>query len=157
MLVTVRTVFGVRYVAMAVAITGAMLFGMLVLSEFLFLEPYVIGHIPPGTEAGFALILAISILSGLVIPMNVYRMVLLRSGGSKTSGGVLGSLVGAAAGACSCGPLGFAIISTFGSTGSAAASFLTNYEIPVRAAALAVLVVTIYTTDRSLKTECSLR
>ena len=114
------------------------------------------GHIPPGTEVGFALILAISILAGLVIPMNVYRMVLLRGAGTKIGGGVLGSLVGAVAGACSCGPLGFAVISTFGSAGSVAASFLTNYEIPIRAAALAVLVVTVYTTDRSLKTECSL-
>lgn len=157
MLVTVRAVFGARYIAMAVAVTGAMLLGLLLLSEFLFLEPYVIGHIPPGTEVGFALILAISILSGLVIPMNVYRMVLLRGGGAKIGGGVLGSLVGAAAGACSCGPLGFAVISTFGSAGSVAASFLTNYEIPIRAAALAVLVVAVYTTHRSLKTECSLR
>lgn len=155
MLVTVRAVFGARYIAMAVAVTGTMLFGMLLLSEFLFLEPYVTGHIPPGTEVGFVLILAISVLAGLVIPMNVYRMVLLRGGGTKI-GGVLGSLAGAAAGACSCGPLGFAVISTFGSAGSVAASFLTNYEIPIRAAALAVLVVTVYTTHRSLKTECSL-
>ena len=98
MLVTVRAVFGARYIAMAVAVTGAMLFGLLLLSEFLFLEPYVIGHIPPGTEVGFVLILAISVLSGLVIPMNVYRIVLLRGGGTKVGGGVLGSLVGAVAG-----------------------------------------------------------
>ena len=36
MLVTVRTVFGARYIAMAVAVTGTILFGMLLLSEFLF-------------------------------------------------------------------------------------------------------------------------
>lgn len=156
MLAVVRTVFGAKYVVMAAAITGLMLFGMLILSEFLFLEPYVAGHVPPGTEAGFALILAISILSGFVIPMNVYRMVMLRGGRTKMGSGILGSMVGTVAGACSCGPVGFAIISTFGSVGSAAASFLTNYEIPVRVAAVAVLAVTIYTTSRSLKTECSL-
>lgn len=156
MLNVVRTVFGAKYVAMAAAITGTMLIGMLVLSEFLFLDPYVIGHIPPGTEAGFALILAISVLSGFVIPMNVYRIAALRAGRTKMGGGILGSMVGTAAGACSCGPLGLAIVSTFGSAGSAAASFLTNYEIPVRVAAVAVLAVTVYTTSRSLKTECPL-
>lgn len=156
MLKVVHTVFGAKYIAMAAAITGMMLIGMLVLSEFLFLDPYVIGHIPPGTEAGFALILAISILSGFVIPMNVYRIAALRASRTKMGGGILGSMVGTAAGACSCGPLGLAIVSTFGSTGSAAASFLTNYEIPVRVAAVAVLAVTVYTTSRSLKTECPL-
>ena len=83
MLTVVRTVFGAKYIAMAAAITGVMIFGMVILSEFLFLEPYVTGHIPPGTEAGFALILAISMLSGFVIPMNVYRMVTLRAAGPR--------------------------------------------------------------------------
>lgn len=155
-LVVVRSVFGPRYIAMAAAITGVMLFGMLVLSEFLFLEPYVIGHVPPGTEAGFALIVAIAILSGLVIPMNVYWMARVRDGRARAGGGVLGSLLGTAAGACSCGPAGIAIISTFGGAGGAATSFLTNYEIPVRAAALAVLVLAMYTTGRLLNARCSL-
>ena len=149
-----RTVFGVRYIAMAVAITGAMLFGLLRLSEFIFLEPYVIGYIAPGTEASFALILGISIMSGLVLPMNIYRMTLFRANKSKMSGGFVGSFIGAAAGACGCGPVGFAIISTFGSVGSVAASFLTNYEIFIRTAALGILFLALYTTNRSLKAEC---
>lgn len=149
-----RTVFGPPYVAMAAAIAGGMIFGLLWLSEYIFLEPYLTGHVPRGTEAGFVLILAISILSGLVIPMNVYRIRILRQTRTKMGGGVVGSFIGAAAGACSCGPVGFAIISTFGSVGSAAATFVTNYEIPIRLAALALLVVTVYTTNRSLKTEC---
>ena len=155
-LVVVRSVFGPRYIAMAAAITGVMLFGMLVLSEFLFLDPYVIGHVPSGTEAGFALIVAIAILSGLVIPMNVYWMARVRDGRAKAGGGILGSLLGTAAGACSCGPVGIAVISTFGGAGGAATSFLTNYEIPVRAAALGVLVLAMYTTGRLLNARCSL-
>ena len=139
---------------MAVAITGVMLFGLLLLSEFIFLEPYVIGYIAPGAEASFALILGISIMSGLVLPMNIYRMALFRTNKSKMSGGFMGSFIGAVAGACSCGPAGFAIISTFGSVGSTAASFLTNYEIFIRTAALGILFLTLYTTNRSLKAEC---
>ena len=150
-----RTVFRPKYVALAVAITAGMAFGLLMLSEFIFLHPYVIGHIPPGSEAGFALILAISAMSGLVIPMNIYRIRMARQTRAM-GGGIMGSIIGTAAGACSCGPAGFAIISTFGSTGAAASSFLTNYEIPVRLVALVVLSVTLYTTHRSLRIQCRL-
>ena len=143
-------VFTPKYLAMSVAITGVMLFGLLLLSEFLFLEPYVIGHIPPGTEVGFILIVLISTLSGFVIPMNIYRIAMLQTSKTKMGRGLVGTIIGTAAG------VGFAIISTFGSVGSAASSFLTNYEIPIRIAAVCVLALTIYTTHRSLKTECSL-
>ena len=154
---TICRVFDAWYIAMAVAIAGFMAFALLHLSEFVFLEPHIAGHIPPGTETGFALILAISIISGLVIPMNIYRMRRMRSAHIKMGGGFAGSLIGTVAGACSCGPAGFAVISTFGSLGSAAASFLTNYEIPIRTAALGILLVSMYTTSRSLRAECHIR
>lgn len=156
MIKIIRMVFTPKYLAMSVAITGVMLFGLLLLSEFLFLEPYVIGHIPPGTEVGFILIVLISTLSGFVIPMNIYRIAIIQTSKTKMGKGLVGTIIGTAAGACGCGPVGFAIISTFGSVGSAASSFLTNYEIPIRMAAVCVLALTIYTTHRSLKTECSL-
>ena len=72
----------------------------------------------------------------------------------KMSGGVLGSIIGSAAGACGCGPVGFALFSTFGSLGASASAFLTNYEIPIRLAAIALLAITYFTTVRSLKVEC---
>ena len=70
--------------------------------------------------------------------------------------GVFGSMIGAVAGACSCGPIGFAVISTFGAAGGVATSFLTNYEIPIRFLAIAILVFTYYTTAKSLKVECKI-
>ena len=124
------------------------------MSEYIFLEPYVVSHLPRGTELGFSLIVIISALSALVLPMNVFRISILKSSTRKMSGGVIGSFVGAAAGACSCGPIGFAVISTFGSVGATATSFLTNYEIPLRTIAIGVLVITYFTTVKSLKTEC---
>jgi len=70
------------------------------------------------------------------------------------SGGVLGSILGASAGACGCGPIGFAIISTLGSIGGVATAFLTNYEFPIRIASIAILVLVYYTTSKSILTEC---
>lgn len=142
---------------MAVGIFASMLVGLLILSEYIFLEPYVTGHIPKGTEFGFSLIIILSGLAALVLPMNVYRINILKNSTKKIGGSVFGSFIGAAAGACSCGPIGFAVISTFGSVGATSLTFLTNYEIPIRLAAIGLLGITYYTTVKSLKVECKLK
>jgi len=134
----------------------SMLVGLLILSEYIFLEPYVTGHIPKGTEFGFSLIIILSGLSSVVLPMNVYRINILKNSTKKIGGSVFGSFIGAAAGACSCGPIGFAVISAFGSVGATSLTFLTNYEIPIRLAAIGLLGITYYTTVKSLKVECKL-
>ena len=134
-----------------------MVFVLLILSEFIFLEPYFVGQIPKGTELGFSLIIILSGLSALVLPMNVYRINILKNSKGKIGGSVFGSFIGAAAGACSCGPIGFAIISTFGSVGATSLAFLTNYEIPIRIIAIALLTIIFFTTVKSLKVECKLK
>ena len=133
-----------------------MLIGLLILSEYIFLEPYVISHVPSGTEFGFILIVSISALSALVLPMNIFRITILQKSKQKMGGGVFGSIIGAVAGACSCGPIGFAVISTFGSVGATATAFLTNYEIPIRLVAIGILAITYFTTVKSLKIECKI-
>ena len=133
-----------------------MVIGLLIISEYIFLEPYLIGHIPLGTELGFFLIVVLSALSSLVVPMNIFRINMLKRSKRKMGGGVFGSIVGASAGVCSCGPIGFAVISTFGSIGATATAFLTNYEIPIRIVAIVILAITYFTTIKSLKIECKL-
>ncbi len=145
-----------KYVVISFLIFIPMLVGLLILSEYVFLEPYVVSHLPQGTEFGFTLIVIISALSALVIPMNIFRINMLKSSKQKMGGGIFGTIIGAAAGACSCGPLGFAVISTFGSVGATATAFLTNYEIPIRLVAIGILCITYFTTVKSLKIECRL-
>ena len=146
-----------RYVVFSIGIFSSMLFALLLISEYIFVEPYFVSHIPDGTEFGLLLIIILSIMSSLVIPMNVYRISILKRSTKKISGSVFGSFVGAAAGACSCGPIGFAIISTFGTIGATASAFLTNFEIPIRIVAIGLLCITYYTTIRSLNVECRLK
>lgn len=153
----IKTIFSdLKYLVLAAVIFTVMMIGLLLISEYIFLEPYVIGHIPKGTEFGLSLIIILSGLSALVIPMNVYRINIMRTSKRKIGGSVFGSLFGAAAGACSCGPIGFAVISTFGTIGATTSAFLTNYELPIRIAAIALLIFTLYTTQRSLRIECKL-
>ena len=154
---TLKLVFSnFKYLVLSTVFFSTMVIGLLILSEYVFLEPYVVSHIPSGTELGFVLILIISVLSALVIPMNIFRINILKKSKQKMSGGIFGSVIGAAAGACSCGPIGFAVISTFGSVGATATAFLTNYEIPIRIIAIGILTITYFTTVRSLKVECKI-
>ena len=143
-----------KFLALSLIIFSSMMVLLLLVSEFIFLEPYFVTHIPSGSELGFILIITLSALSALVIPMNLFRITNLKNSKQKMSGSIFGSIVGSAAGACSCGPIGFAVISTFGSVGATATAFLTNYEIPIRVVAIAILVITYFTTIKSLKTEC---
>ena len=87
------------YVVFALAIFISMLFGLLILSEYIFLEPYFIGHVASGMELGFILIVILTALSALVIPMNIYRINILKKSKKKVTGSVFGSFVGSIAGA----------------------------------------------------------
>jgi len=145
------------YTILAGVIFFVMLIPLLILSEFIFLEPFFIFHIPYEQSFGFVLILAVSAMSAIVIPMNVYRIKTLQKSTSKIGGGVLGSIIGASAGICSCGPIGFSIISTFGTVAGTATAFLTNYEIPLRLASLGLLCLVYYTTAKSISIECKIQ
>lgn len=142
------------YIVLSVVIFTFMLVGLLILSEYVFLDPYIVGHISQGTEFGFVLIVILSMLSALVIPMNIYRINILKKSKGNMGGSVFSSFIGSIAGTCSCGPIGFAIVSTFGSVGAPALAFLTSFEIPIRIGAIALLAFTYYATVKSLKIEC---
>ena len=146
-----------KFLILSVVIFSSMLTILLLISEFIFLEPYFVTHIPSGSELGFILIVVLSGLSALVIPMNLFRIINLKNSKQKMSGSIFGTIVGSAAGACSCGPIGFAVISTFGSVGATATAFLTNYEIPIRIIAIGILAITYFTTIKSLKSECKVQ
>ena len=128
-----------------------------ILSEFLFIDPFVILHVIEDKIASFVLIVSISFMSAVVIPMNIYRIITLQKSATKIGGSLLGSIIGASAGICSCGPIGFSIISTFGTVAGTATAFLTNYEIPLRLASLGLLCLVYYTTAKSISIECKIQ
>lgn len=81
---TIKLVYSnYKYLALSIAIFVPMVIGLLILSEYIFLEPYVVSHLPSGTEFGFLLIITISALSALVIPMNIYRINIIQTSKQK--------------------------------------------------------------------------
>lgn len=146
-----------RYLIFSILIGVGLFVPLSILSEYLFFSPYLVMSVSLDSLLGFVLIVAVSALSGIVVSMNVYRIKLLQQSKSKMGGSLFGSIIGASAGACSCGPLGFAVISTFGTVGGIATSFLSNYEIPIRLASIGILAYTYYATTKSLTFECKLK
>ena len=144
------------YTILAVVIFFVMLIPLLILSEFIFVEPFFTFHIPYGQGFGFVLILAVCVMSAIVIPMNIYRIKILQKSTSKIGTSVFGSIIGASAGICSCGPIGFALISTFGAAAGTATAFLSNYEIPLRLGSVGLLCLVYYTTTKSISSECKI-
>jgi len=145
------------YVLLAGIIFVCMLIPLSILSEFLFIEPFFVIHVIEDRAFGFTLLVAISFMSAVVIPMNIYRIRTLQKSTTKIGGSLLGSIIGASAGICSCGPIGFSIISTFGTVAVTATAFLTNYEIPLRLVSLGLLCLVYYTTAKSISVECKIQ
>ena len=147
----------VSYVTLAGIIFVCMFIPLSILSEFLFIEPFFVIHVIEDRAFSFTLLVAISFMSAVVIPMNIYRIRTLQKSTTKIGGSLLGSIIGASAGICSCGPIGFSIISTFGTVAGTATAFLTNYEIPLRLVSLGLLCMIYYTTAKSISIECKIQ
>jgi len=152
-----QTVFSnPRYVGLSIGIFTVMFISLSYIAEYLFFKPKLALFVPEYSAFGFVLIVIVSTLTALVLSMGIYRIVMLKSSKKKMSSSIIGSMIGASAGACSCGSIGFAVISVFGAVGGAATSFLTNYEIPLRLLSIAILVVTYFYMVRGLSTECKI-
>ena len=144
------------YVCLALTVFTVMLIPLLIISEHLFLEPYIIFSIYPESIVNFSLILILSIFAGIVISMNIFRIKQIKKT-NKIGVSLFGTIIGASAGACSCGPIGFSIITTFGTTGGIATAFLDMYEIPLRVISIGILIVVFFTSLKSLKNECEIK
>ena len=143
------------YVLVSVVISLGLFFPLSIISEYLFLEPYFIFSIYSSTAFNFSLILILSVLAGIVVAMNIFRVRVVKRV-KKIGSSITGTIIGASAGACSCGPIGFSIITTFGTTGSIATAFLNNYETPLRLFSIAILLLVLVTTMRSIPIECKI-
>ncbi len=150
-----RMVFARRVnVAMAIGVFATMLLVMLLTADYVFIEPYLIAHVPEGGVGGLAIIVVMSALSAMAIPMGIHSIMAARAARRGIAGGMAGATVGVVAGACSCGPITLALATSLGAAGSATASFLSEYDVPLRLAAIAALGVSIYATSATLSGQC---
>jgi hypothetical protein len=145
------------YLALSTVIFVGLLLSLSIVSEFIFTDPYLTLYVPSYSILSFSLIVLVSALSGLVVSMSIYRVRLIRTSAKNAGSSIAGSVIGGCAGACSCGSIGFAVVSTFGAVGGTATAFLTNYEIPLRLVSIGILAYTYYITMKGLTAECKVR
>ena len=141
------------YILILIGIFFLLFIPLIIISEFLFFEPFLVFSIYPETTLSFSLIVTLSLFSAFAVSMNIYRVKLIKET-KKIGSSIIGTIIGASAGACSCGPIAFSIITTFGTAGSIASSFLTVYEVPIRLTSIGILVIVIFVTTKSLSREC---
>ena len=144
------------YILISIGIFFLLFIPLIIISEFLFFEPFLVFSIYPETTLSFSLILILSLFSAFAVSMNIYRVKLIKET-KKIGSSIIGTIIGASAGACSCGPIAFSVIATFGTIGSMASSFLTIYEIPIRLTSIGILVIVIFVTTKSLSHECKVK
>lgn len=145
-----------KYLVLSASIFFSLLFTLSIVSEFIFFSPRFIFYVPLSASISFTLIVLVSALSGIVISLSIYRIRMMGTGVRKSGSGFLGSIIGAGAGACSCGSIGFAVISAFGAVGGTATAFLTTYEIPLRLVSIAILAYTYYVTVKGITAQCKI-
>ena len=144
------------YVLILIGIFFLLFIPLIIISEFLFVEPFLVFSVYPETTLSFSLIVMLSLFSAFAVSMNIYRVKLIKET-KKIGSSIIGTIIGASAGACSCGPIAFSVIATFGTAGSIASSFLTVYEIPIRLTSIGILILVIFVTTKSLSRECKVK
>ena len=153
-----QMVFTVRsYIALAIAVSAGFFLLFSILDEYLFFSPIMIFHVPQDSVVNFSLSVAITILLGIVISMNLYMFKKMQFSLKQSRYWLSGSFIATATGACGCTSLGFAIISTFGSTGILATSFVTNYQLPLKIVSLAILIAAYYSLRKNIIKNCTNR
>ena len=144
------------YILISIGIFFLLFIPLISISEFLYFEPFLVFSIYPETFLSFILITVLSFFSALAVSLNIYRVRLIKET-RKIGTSILGTIFGASAGACSCGPIAFSLITTFGTAGSIATSFLTVFEIPIRLASIGILITVVFLTTHSLSRECEVK
>ncbi|MCI0565238.1 MAG: hypothetical protein MN733_42780 [Nitrososphaera sp.] len=151
-----RIVFSSKgYLCLAVVVTSVSWITFNFLDGLLLFSPVLNFYYPLPEDAvlGFIVSTITAPLLGVVTSMNIF-LINSRSKAGKSSF-VSGSALGTITSVCTgCSSVGFYIASTFGIAGVAASSFLSNYQIPLRLIALALLVVSYYYAHRRIVMSC---
>ncbi|KAF6242685.1 hypothetical protein C6988_05690 [Nitrosopumilus sp. b1] len=144
------------YIGLWILVFAGLFLPLTILTEFIFFEPYFLFYVPEYQVVSFLSIIVISALTALVLSMAIYRIRFLHASTKKLRTGILGSVIGAGAGAC-CGGIGIALISIFGVVGGVTTTVLTNFEIPLRILSIGILVFTYFMLVRDLNRECKVK
>lgn len=144
------------YIFLALVIFISFWIGFNVLGELLFFTPVFVFYLPSDAIFVFVLSNIISALMGIILSMNVYVLKNTKMKINKSS--FFGSTVGITAGGCaSCSTIGFALLTSFGTAGVVASTFLSVYQIPLLIGSIGLLLWSYYSIHNKLTKSCVLK
>jgi hypothetical protein len=147
----------ILYIGLAILVFTLFWIFFNVFEELLYFTPIFYFYLPNDAIVGFILSTASALLLGAVIPMNIYLLrnskIKFKFDKSLISSSFLTIITSFCA---SCSSIGFIIISTFGSAGIIATTFLANYQIPLRLVSLGILILSLYIVCRRIVNNCSI-
>lgn len=136
-----KVLFSKKFYIPSALVVGVIIFSLLAyLEEFLFFNPYAF-YIPKGELFVFSLITSIAILSGLTVPLAIYKIFKYKFTIGSTKE-FLAVFLGLSAG-CGCS-FAISLIAVAGALGSSILGFITLYQNPIRILSIALLSYSFY-------------
>jgi hypothetical protein len=140
-----------KYALLAVPILVAYGVMLVFFDQFLFFSPYLIFYVSDSGLGNLALDLVLTVLTTLVLTVSIRQILLQRGAGGTSKTGLLGIVAALMAGACPCYyliPL-LAVAGTIGGALGAVGILLNAFQIPIKFAAVALLVFATYRVNKS--------
>jgi hypothetical protein len=136
-----KILLGKKFYLPSAIVTAAILFLILAyLEQFLFTQPFAF-FVPNDEILIFSLVSLISILSGLTVPLAVYKILNYKFTISNAKE-FLAVVFGVAAG-CGCS-VALSLIAVTGTIGSSIIGFINLYQNPIRLLSIALLAYSFY-------------
>ena len=154
----IRLVFSnIYFLVLSGIIFVSMFVLLLYVQGLLFFEPYFIFNVTADVIPSFISILVVSLLTSIVTSISIFQISMIKTSSKKAGAGIIGSALSAGSGICtSCSTVGFSIASSFGIAGATTVSFLNDYEIPIRIAAIGILAITYFSMINKITTGCKI-
>ncbi len=140
-----------RYVLVGAIIMVCYGVMLLFFDSFLFFAPYFIFYVQASAYPSLLLDIALTILTAIVLTVSIRQISLQRQGGKASKTGTVGIIAALLAGACPCYylvPL-LAVAGTLGGALGAVGILLNAYQIPIKVAAVLILVAATYQLNKS--------
>ena len=140
-----------RYTLLAAPIFVAYGAMLVFLDQFLFFSPYFVFYVPSSEFGNFTIDLVLTVLTTLVLTVSIRQILLQRGSGGTSKTGILGIVAALMAGACPCYyliPL-LAVAGTIGGALGAVGILLNAFQIPIKLAAVAILLFATYKINKT--------
>jgi len=155
-LLVLRTLREPVYLCLALLIMTSYCVTLLLLDQFLFLQPYFTFYVPDTRQGLFGINIMLSILTGFIAAASIRAVRSSRAVGAVRVG-LFGVFAAIFAGACPCFYLApmLAVAGGLGGALGVIGIFFSVYEAPIKLVSIIVLLLAFYGLEKAGRTQCT--